>query len=147
MLKYNISSKTLAILPSKDGGSIIFENDKSFKIRLSPTLIIKRNCINNGCTYEGRLKSSELLTGYKYKSPILLSEKDNLIYFPTNSPRLKDCAWICLNHIERIKKLDEGSVIVFNNKVSVKIITSFYILNKQILRATHLESKLRKNKC
>lgn len=146
MLNYNISSKTLAILPSKDGGSIIFEDDKSFKFILTPTLIIKRNCINNGCTYEGRLKSSELLTGYKYKSPILLSEEDRLIYFPTNSPRLKDCAWICLNNIDRIKKLEEGSVIVFNNNVSVKITASFYTLNNQILRATHLDSKLRKNR-
>lgn len=146
MLNYNISSKTLAILPNKDGGSIIFEENNSFLFRLNPTLIIKRNCINNGCTYEGRLKSSELLTGYKYKSPILLSEEDRLIYFPTNSPRLRDCAWICLNNIERIKKLEEGTNIIFNNNVSIKINVSFYTLNKQILRAIHLESKLRKNR-
>ena len=45
MKNYIITSSTLAILPNNRGGSIIYEDNSVFEVNLSPTIIIKRNCL------------------------------------------------------------------------------------------------------
>ena len=143
---YEINKFTLAILPNGRNGSIIYEGNKVIHSNFNPVSLIKKNCLINGCTYIGRLKSAEFLTGYKYKTPILIKEEGNLIFFPTNSPRIKNCAWICLNNVAHINLLNRGTDIVFLNKIFLHFDISFYILNNQYLRAVNLEAKLRKNK-
>lgn len=147
MIVYKINNRTNAIIYDGVGGSIIFEVDNTIYIpNVLPTIIIKRNCINYGCTYEGRLKNTEILTKYKYKAPILVRELGNIIFFPTNSPRLKDCCWINLNNISKYYKYNNMIRIVFLDNIFIDIDVSFYVINNQFLRATNFADKLRKNK-
>ena len=148
MKNYVISGNTLAILPFDNGKSLVYEGKEQFVINTKPNNIIKKNCIYNGSTYDGRLKCTELLTGYSYKAPVLIREDENIIFFPTSSPRLKDCVWISLNNIDSWDNCCEKffSRIVFLNKLFIKLPISFNILNNQILRSTQLDAKLRKNK-
>lgn len=145
---YIINTNTLAILPYLDNCSIIYEVDKTVVINKKPNNIIKDNCIRNGSSLKGRLDSTVILTGNSYKAPILISEENNIIFFPTASPRLKTCSWISLNNINNyyFNELNKLSVINFCNNISVSINTSLNVINNQVYKASRLEYIIRKNK-
>lgn len=147
MNKYRINKNTLAILPMENGNSLIYEVNKVLVINKNTFSIIKNNILMDGSTYDGRIKSVKDLTGYNYKSPILVDCKNNIIFFPTCSPRLKNVSWININSIKNINfdSKNNLSIIKLINGNSIKINISFYALNKQILRASRYEHLLRKN--
>lgn len=148
MKNYVINRSTLAILPYDHNKSLIYEGNRLFIVNKKPNNIIKKNCIYFGSTYEGRVRCTELLTGYTYKVPILIKDEENIIFFPTTSPRLKGCGWVSLNNIEKLDKLPDKTIsrITFFNKLFIKVPVSYNIINNQILRSTHLEAKLRKKR-
>ena len=145
-MDYTINSKTLAIIPCDNNRSIVYEDDELYIIDKRPNVIVNINCIKNGSTIDGRQKSAEKLVGSSYKCPILISEKENLIFFPTCSSRLKEVAWINLSNISKIhyNKLKKVTVIEFNNGILIDFNVSLNIINNQILRSTKLEHCLRK---
>lgn len=147
MKDYIINEDTYAIISYGDK-SIVYEKHNKFIIDLKPNKILKRNCFYNGSSYEGRLNATKFLTEYNYKAPILIKEEGNIIFFPTNSPRLDNCSWISLNNIFYYYKNKDNKTcrVIFNNNLYIDLNISYNILNNQILRATNLDSKLRK-KC
>ena len=141
MNDYIINNKTLAIIPANDGlNSLVYEVGRSFVVLKKPNSIIKKNCIFNGSSLEGRIQGTYNLTGYSYKVPVLVSNKDYIIFFPTSSLRLKDCAWICLNNI-KFARFDEQinmCKIYFKDNTHIAIDQSVYVINTQILKSTRL---------
>ena len=93
MNNYLINSNTLAIM-SYQSKSIVFEKNKKIIINKNPNAIIKCNCNMYGSSYAGRVEGTKKLTGYSYKAPIIIEDKNNIIFFPTSSPRLKNTSWI-----------------------------------------------------
>ena len=144
MRYYIINEDTHAILPYLDIYSIIYERNEIKIIKRSPQSIINFNCLINGSTYDGRHKGSSKILGCSYKSPI--SIKDNLIFFPTSSPRLKKCSWINLNSINLIDsyKDKKSSTITFDNNLKLLFHVSTTIINNQYLKALLLNNKLNK---
>ncbi len=148
MKNYVINANTLAIIPCDNNMSLVYEGENMFIIDSKPNNIINKNCIRNGSTLNGRQKSTENITGSNYKVPILVSEEDKIIFFPTSSPRLKSVSWLNLTNIDKTyyniaKKV---SVVVFYNAVMIELNVSLNIINNQILKATRLEHNLRRNR-
>ena len=54
MNNYVINRDTLAILPNGKGKSLVYDGLEVYEVNMSPTLLIKRNCLLNGSSYEGR---------------------------------------------------------------------------------------------
>ncbi len=148
MKDYIINSNTLAIIPCENNMSLVYEGDKIIIVNNKPNNIIKMNCLRNGSTLLGRQKGTENMTGDVYKVPIVVREDNNLIFFPTSSPRLKSVSWVNLNNIDRTyyDKINRLSVIIFINSVKVEFNVSLNIINNQIFRATRLEHNLWRNK-
>lgn len=148
MKDYIINSDTLAIIPCENNMSLVYEGERVIIVNNKPNNIIKMNCLMNGSTLLGRQKGTENMTGDVYKVPIVVREKDSLIFFPTSSPRLKSVSWINLNNIDRAyyDKINRLSVILFINSVRVEFNVSLNIINNQIFRATRLEHNLWRNK-
>lgn len=148
MKNYIINEDTYAIIAIGSNKSIIYEKNNRFIVNSRPNRIIKRNCYYNGSTFEGRMNATKYLTGYTYKTPILIREEGNIIFFPTKSSRLEDCSWISLNNIYNYCKTTNKYIsrIIFQNKIYIELPLTYNILNNQILRSMNLESKLRK-KC
>ncbi len=144
MQDYEINEKTLAILPFSKTKSIIYEGYDCFIIEKSVNKIMDSSCRYYGSTIEGRQKGSTALTGLTYKVPIIISEENNYIFFPTASPRLKECAWISLNNIKKYYLKNDKIYLEFLNKEKIELSISSNILKNQILRATLLESAIRK---
>lgn len=146
MQNYEISEDTLAIIPFETGKSKVIESYGEFIINKTPMEIIENSCLYFGSTYSGRHSATKYLLGISYKSPIIVEESRNIIFFPTNSPRLDNCCWISLKNIIDYKRKKENSIIYFENGKQIQINISYGSLDNQILRATRLESIMRNKK-
>ena len=146
MEQYEINSKTIALIPIEENTSKVIEEDNSFIVKMKTMEIIKRSCEYFGSTYLGRHIGTKKLTGISYKSPIIIEESKNIIYFPTSSPRQNECIWISLRHILNYKENNGKSIVFFENGENIEIDVSYNSFDNQYLRATKLESILRKRK-
>ena len=146
MVDYEINESTQLIKPVSKNKSIICEEDTEYEIDNSSNKIIKYNCSFYGSSYIGRCEGTKALAGIKSKFPIIIEESRNIIFFPTSSVRSKDSIWLSLNKIKKLKKADNGSIVVFNNGKSVVLPISYYSLNNQYYRATMLKAKLYERK-
>ncbi|NLL02336.1 MAG: hypothetical protein GX265_04890 [Mollicutes bacterium] len=144
MKDYEINEKTLAILPYDKNKSVIYEDKDCYILEKSVNKIMDESCRYYGSTFEGRQKGSSTLTGITYKVPIIISEENNMIFFPTNSPRLKECGWISLNNLNRYYEKENKIILEFMNKEVVELSISENIIRNQILKASFLESAIRK---
>ena len=146
MKKYNITDNTLAIIPMGDKNSLVYEVDKMLVINNKPNNIIKYNCEIDGSSYSVRVNYYRNITGNKYKSPILVKNNNNIVFFPTCSPRIKSVSWINLKSIKNIYFNDNNnsSVIELINGNKINFKESMWALNNQILKASRFEFLLRK---
>lgn len=142
MDNYTINSKTLAIIPIDENKSKVYESNNVLIVAKNTHKLIEENCEHYGSSLSGRKKGTLDLIGVTHKSPIVIEDENNIIFFPTSSPRLKDCSWISLNNLETYAPYDKASIIKFKNNLSLQIPVSNKIINNQVLRATRLESVL-----
>lgn len=149
MKDYMITDDTLAIIPLKKGCSTIIEMNHKFNVDVSPMVIMKKNALMYGSSMNGRLEGSSFKIGSNYKIPVVLSEKNGLLLFPTSSPRLRSCMWINLINVKNILKdgLSGKGIIEFKNGLFLNLEISFYILNNQYNRALRLAVVSGKNQC
>ena len=145
MEDYEINEKTLAIIPYKDK-SKVYEDNSVFIIDSDVSSIMENSCEYFGSTLKGRQKGTTSLIGITHKTPIIVEESREIIFFPTSSPRLKTCAWISLNNLETDEEQDNKIKLKFNNNETIYLDISYGIIDNQVLRATRLESTLRKRK-
>ena len=94
MKKYKINDNTLALIPLNKHKTVAYEDHNYYIIDDKVSSVLNENCEYYGSSVSGRLKGSYSLMGFSYKTPIVVSEQDNMIFFPTSSPRLNDCSWI-----------------------------------------------------
>lgn len=146
MNEYEINAQTLAIIPISEEKSKIIEEDEEIIINASVAKIIDDSCRFFGSSYEGRLKGSKNLLNISHKTPIIIEESNNIIFFPTASPRVESCAWVSLKNIENYYKSEYDTIIEFTCGKIIRFDLSFGIIDNQILRATRLEAVLNKRK-
>ncbi len=146
MKKYNITDNTLAILPMGDKNSLVYEVDKMLVINNKPNNIIKYNCEIDGSSYDIRVNYYRNITGNMYKSPILVKNRNYLVFFPTCSPRIKNVSWLNIKSINNVylNEDNNSSVIELINGDKINFKESLWALNNQILKASRFEFLLRK---
>ena len=149
MDKYEINDKTLA-LKMKENKTVVYEEGSTFTINgITPNQIMEDSCTYYGSTLEGRKVGSSNVLNMSYKLPILVEDVNNIIFFPTKSPRKRDCVWLSLNNIKDYYQENDKIVVVFNNGKKLKIKESYRIIDSQILKATRLgcvmQERIKKN--
>jgi len=148
MKNYGISKDTLAVVPIGMNKSKVIDKDGDYIINKYPNKVMDDSCKYYGSSINGRQKGTMSLTGISYKAPIIVQEEGNIIFFPTSSPRLKNCVWVSLNNIESYYYDFEkkSCVIIFDNNSKLEIDMSYTVLNNQILKSQRLESVFNKRK-
>lgn len=146
MNNYEINSSTLAIIPFNNNISKVIEENEIIEIKKDTTQIIDNSCRYFGSSYIGRFEGTKSLLGINYKSPILIEETREIIFFPTTSPRLNECHWISLKHVEKLIKKENQTTILFKNGLELDLNISYGSLENQLLRATRLQSIVRDRK-
>ena len=147
MLKnYEINNETLAIIPISNKISKVIEEEEEFLISKKTFEIIDESCKFFGSSYKGRYEGTKYLTGLSYKAPIIVEETQDIIFFPTTSPRMETCYWICLNKISKYQREGHNSKVIFKNGMELILDMSYSSLENQIMRSTLLESIKRDRK-
>ena len=144
MISYEVNCDTLALVPVSENETKVIERNKIFIVNKPVMKIIEDSCEYFGSSYLGRHEGTKKLIGITHKAPIIIEESKNLIYFPTSSPRLLDCIWIGLNNIKTYESNNGQTELLFDNNEKLRINVSFGSFDNQVLRATKLESVLRK---
>lgn len=145
MVDYEINDRTLALI-STDKNTLVYEDDKIFNVSKNANEIMEDSCAYFGSSLSGRQQGTSNLIGVTHKSPVIVEESREIIFFPTCSPRLKNCSWLSLKNIDRYYTEGKFVVIQFKNGQKIKLNLSYGIIDNQILRATRLESVLRGRK-
>ena len=143
---YEINCNTLAIVPVNTKVSKIIEKEKVLLVNKKSVEIIDESCRFFGSTFEGRHQGTKEMIGVTYKSPIIIEESQSLIFFPTSSPRYNNCYWLSLNNIKSSEKYENFCKVKFNNNYKLVLNISYESLKLQILRATMLESTIKKRR-
>ncbi len=146
MKDYFISNDTLALFPLGKKKTVVYEKHDCYIIDQKISRIMDDNCRYNGSSMEGRIKGTYDISGFNYKAPIIVSENQPLIFFPTCSPRLKECAWINLSNISRITNYDNKCRIEFLNEESLEVDSTYRIINNQYLKSLSLENNFKNRK-
>jgi len=142
-MPYIIRENTFALIPNGKKTKII-EQERNQLINEGTPEIVSKNCYRNGSTLEGRQKGSSFLIGTRCKPPIVLNEMASIILIPTHSNRNEKCNWISLTSILHYYPTTSNKVLIeFINHKKMIINVSYSIFDKQVLRATRLESALK----
>ena len=143
---YEFNKGTLAILPNGKESSLIYEDDSRYIIDDNPLNIMEDSCKYFGSSYVGRYEGAKNILGVSYKLPIIIEETQELIFFPTNSPRLDNCSWISLKNINNYIKNDNKVLVNFKNGINLEFDLSIFSFENQIFRALRLENILKTRK-
>ena len=146
-MEYEINKGTLAIMPNENESSLVYEDEDRFLIEQSPFQIMEESCMYFGSTYEGRKESARSILGAEYKVPVIVEHTDNLIVFPTTSPKSDDCIWISLKRVKNFERIDNSNTkVIFDNNKEIIVPVSYRTLENQISRASRLDFMMRKRK-
>ena len=146
MKDYLINKNTLALIPLGKKKTIIYEDHDCYIIDERINKIMDTNCQYYGSSLEGRTKGTYNMTGLSYKAPIIISENGPTVFFPTCSPRLKDCAWINSENIKKINNLEDKCQVDFLNDESLEIDSTYRIINNQYLKSLSLKNTFKNRK-
>lgn len=140
MKEYIINKNTLVVIPIDDKSSRVVEVKKELIVYKSVLNIIKKSCIYYGSSYNGRVCGSKYMLNKSSKIPIIISEINNLILFPTKSPRNEKCCWLLLSNIKHYNKIDINQTIIrFSCGKSMKFGVSYRIIDNQVLQSSRLK--------
>ena len=101
MEEYEINDGTLALISEDEENTTVYEDDKIFKVSKGANEIMEDSCAYFGSSLAGRQQGTNNLIGVTHKSPVIVEESREIIFFPTCSPRLTKCSWVSLNNIEK----------------------------------------------
>ena len=131
---------------------LIVEKNRRISIKMNCLKFLKNCCKMYGYTYDIQRQFIIDKFNYYIKTPIIVSQYDKLIFFPTTSPTSKNCIWISYNNVDRYVKENNYTKIYFKGGKILSISASFTTIDSQITRCIKIEKfidsiLLKKNLC
>lgn len=147
-MEYEINIDTLAVMPNERGYSYVMESETEYDIPITTLNVIKHSCEYFGSSYDGRKIGTYNLLGIQHKNPIIIEESNNIIFFPTISPKKEDCVWLSYENISTFYKGKniKSTVVEFKNKQKIEVPVSFHQISNQYLRACRLKAMIMSRK-
>ena len=164
-MEYEINSDTLAIIPYQKGKSKILELNDEYIVDLTPYQVIENSCsyygfdgdvintiLDESCIYygsslNGRMNGARSILGSVYKTPVMVEETNNLIFFPTTAIENEKNVWIGSNNILNYEKKGKNTVVEWKNNKKTEFNMPILSIETQLLRVNKLITitKQRKN--
>ena len=140
---YEIDLSTVMLMGIDDESTKILTIDNEFIVNENSKKIIDNSCKYFGGSLIDRVNMTKRLINIKTKSPIIIEESRNIIFFPLKSIREKNNIWISFNNLEKYIKKDSATVFIFKNKKEVILDFSYYIIDNQVTRSLMLDYELK----
>ena len=146
-LNYEINDETLAVMSFDEDKARIIESDDDYVVNEIPYSIMENSCKYFGSSFEGRVLGSKDILGSIYKTPIIVEESKDLIFFSTEALSSPSVAWISYKRIKNVEKYGRKTRVIFDNDESVVVNCPYFSIKNQIFRCNMLEtiSKNRKS--
>ena len=143
---YEIDLSTLMLVGLDEGKTKVITLDNEFIINIDSKKLIDNSCKYFGSSLSDRVKTTKRLINISSKSPIIIEESRNIIFFPLKSVRDKCNIWISYNNLEKYVKSGYKTIFIFNNKKEVIIDFSYYIIDNQVTRSLMLDYEVKKRR-
>jgi len=146
MDSYEINKDTCAVVTVNDKITKVVENQDEYFVNKSSYEVMEDSCTYYGSSCEGRIKGTKNILGSMYKVPIVIEETNDIIFFPTDSMKSKNCVWISLNQIKKYEKNGQYTKVYFKNGKDLIIKMSISSFEMQVLRANRLSAVINQRK-
>ena len=144
MDNYEIDISTLIIIGLSLDKSKVITSDNEYVVNCSSTDIVDNSCKFFGSSLRDRNNMTKRLVNISVKSPIIVEESRNILFFPLKSVREKNNIWISFNNIDKYIKEDNKTIIYFKCGKSIILDFSYYVLDNQITRSLILDYEYQK---
>ena len=118
---------------------MIIEKKARVSVKMDSFKFLKKSCAFYGHSYQ--MQRQFVIDNFNYyiKTPIILSEYDMIIFFPTTTPKSKECIWISYNNVERYVKEYDYTKIYFKGGKVVNVSASYSTIDSQITKCIKIE--------
>ena len=146
MKKYEVNENTIAVIGLDENSTKVVEKSKEYLIEDIAYSVMEHSCNYFGSSYKGRIEGSKEMIGSKYKTPIIVEESNELIFFPVNNIESPKCTWISLKWVDHVKTVRGTTYIYLKNGKRLPISASKYSVENQVLRSSKLHLVLNERK-
>ena len=143
---YEIDLSTVMLIGINEEKTKVITTDSEFIINFDSKKIIDNSCKFFGNSLTDRVKMTKRLTNIKSKTPIIIEDSRNIIFFPLKSTREKCNIWISFSNLEKYVKSLDKTIFYFHNNKQVVIDFSYYIIDNQVTRCMMLDYELKKRR-
>ena len=143
---YEIDLSTVMLIGIDDDNTKDVTLDNEFIIDIDSKKIVDNSCKYFGSSLSDRVNMTKRLVNISSKSPVVIEESRNIIFFPLKSVRDKCNIWISFNNLEKYVKNDDKTTFIFKNNKRVVIDFSYYIIDNQVTRSLMLDYELKKRR-
>ena len=143
---YEIDLSTLMLIGVDDNTTKIITLDEEYILNINSKKIIDNSCKFFGSSLVERVNMTKRLININSKSPIIIEDSRNIIFFPLKSVRDKCNIWISFNNLEKYIKNYDKTIFIFKNGKEVIIDFSYYIIDNQVTRSLMLDYEVKKRR-
>lgn len=143
---YEIDLSTVMLIGLDDVKTKIITMDNEFILDIDSKKIIDNSCKFFGSSLNDRVNMTKRLINIKSKSPIIIEESRDIIFFPLKSIRDKCNIWISFNNLEKFVKSGDKTIFYFKGNKQVEIDFSYYIIDNQVTRSLMLDYEVKKRR-
>lgn len=148
MNNYVLNEDILCFTQDSDNEDEILVIEKTRKIKFNDDCFkfLKKCCRLYGHSYN--IQRQFVIDNFNFyiKTPIVLSEYSMIIFFPTASPRSKNCVWISYNNVDRYVKEDNYTKIYFKGGKILNVSASYSTIDNQITKCIKIEKYIQNRK-
>ena len=148
MVSYILNSDVLCFTqdPNDESSMVIIEKKRKLFIKIDCLKFLRKCCRCYGNTYSNLRQFVIDKFNFYIKTPIVLSEKDMIILFPTASPNSKECIWISYSNVDRYIKEKDYTKIYFKGGKIINISASYRTIDNQITKCIKIEKYINDSK-
>ena len=122
---------------------LVLEKSKNVTFNGNSLSFLKKCCFCYGHSYNIQRQFVIDHFNYYIKTPIILSEYNKIILFPTASPESDNCIWVSYNNVERYVQSGKNyTQIYFNGGKVLKIRAPYTTIDNQITKCIKIEKLL-----
>ena len=143
---YEIDLSTLLLIGLNDESTKVVTTEGEFIVNNYSKKIIDNSCKFFGSSLADRIKATNRLVKMASKTPIIIEESRNIIFFPLRSTREKNNIWVSFNNLVKYEKNAENTIFYFKSGKQISIKFSYYIIDNQVTRSLMLDYEINKRR-
>ena len=138
-IMYEINLSTLVLIGLDNNSTKVITTDGDFIVKDNCKRIVDDSCRFFGSSLLDRVNATKRLVKMSTKTPIVIEDTRNIIFFPLKSTRDKINIWVSFNNLDTYQKNGDHTLLIFKSGRTVELPYSYYIVDNQVTRSIILD--------